>query len=106
MQEKNDMIMKKINAEMQKISTKKMMVKGTVYKVYRKCGYKNCKCAKGERHEGYQLNYKGENNITKTVYVKKKDVPEVKKLIKNYRGAKKKFNNIVELNIQLLRGSK
>ena len=106
MQEKNDIIVKKIEKEMKNLLLKKRMVKGTVYKVYRKCGYKNCKCARGERHEGYQLNYKGSKNITKTVYVKKEKVPEVKKLIENYREAKKIFNNIVELNIQLLKGEK
>ena len=103
MQDKKVFFFKKIEKEARNFSQRRIMVKGTVYKVYRRCGNKNCKCAKGERHEGYQLNYKGKDNITKTIYVRKEKVKDIKKLILNYRKAKKSFNKIIDLNFELLK---
>lgn len=103
MQDKKRLIFIKIGKEAKNLSQYQRMVKGIVYKVYRKCGKANCKCAKGERHEGYQLNYKGEGNITKTVYVKKEKAKYIQKLISNYKKAKKVFNKIIDFNIELIK---
>lgn len=74
----------------------KKMLRGTVYLVQRK--KKN-----GAVYEGYQLTYKGESNITKTIYISIDKLPEAKKLIQNYQIAKKAFNRIIELNIELFK---
>ena len=55
--------------------------------------------------QSHVLTYK-ENNITKTVYIRKSMVQDVKRLINNYKKARKIFNNIIALNIQLLKKNK
>lgn len=51
----------------------------------------------------YILTYKGEGNKTKSVYVEKSRVAEVKKMIDNYQEAKNALEQLVELNVQLFK---
>ena len=94
---------KEIEKKLEEMKKFKHMIRGTVYKVYRKCGAKNCKCARGELHELFQFNYKDEKNKTKSLYVRKNDVEKFRLYIANYQKAKTIFNEIIELNIQSLK---
>lgn len=96
-------ILSKIDVEIRKLSNFKRILKGNVYKVLKQCANKKCKCHNGQKHEVYQLTFKKEKNITQTLYVKKNKLPEVKKFINNYKKAKKIFDNILELNSQLIK---
>ena len=58
MQKKKINFLKEVDAKLKSLEKYKPMIKGTVYKVYRKCGYKNYKCSSGELHELFQFNYK------------------------------------------------
>ena len=51
----------------------------------------------------YLLTYKGPGNKTKSVYVSKEKVPEVKRMIRNYKTAKQTLEDMVELNILLFK---
>jgi hypothetical protein len=51
----------------------------------------------------YLLTYKGSGNKTKSVYVSKERVPEVKRMIQNYKAAKQAIETMVELNIELFK---
>ena len=103
MQKKKINFLKEIDAKLKSLEKYKQMIKGTVYKVYRKCGNKNCKCTRGELHELFQFNYKDKNNKTKSLYVRKNDVKLFKQYIENYQKAKTIFNEIIELNIDALK---
>ncbi len=103
MQQDKQIIQTKIAEKMKQLTTFKKMVKGTVNKVYTKCGNPNCKCAKGEKHQAFQLTYKAENNLTKTVYLNKNKVKLTLIRIENYKLARKIFNEIIELNVKLLK---
>jgi hypothetical protein len=91
-------IEEEIDQEMQKIVNLKRMLKGTVNKVVIKNNGKSTK----ERII-YQLTYKGEKNVTKTIYVKKEKLTEVKKMTENYRKAKESFERIIKLNEKLFK---
>lgn len=96
-------LLKEINLKLKEIKKRKNMVKGSINKIYAKCGNPNCKCTRGEGHEEYRLTYKGENNISKTVYLNKGKVKKVQKMVNNYKEAKLLFNEILELNIKLIK---
>jgi len=91
-------IQSKIEKELSKLSTTGEMLKGSISKVVlggRKSG-------DGER-ASYLLTYKGEVNKTKTVYVEKDRVMEARRMIGNYRKAKRILEQIVELNVRLFK---
>ena len=106
MQQDKQIIQAEIAVKMKQLTKLKKIVKGTVNKVYTKCGNSNCKCAKGEKHPAFQLTYKAENNLTKTIYLSKNKVNMTLERIENYKLARKLFNEIVELNIELLKFEK
>ncbi len=89
---------KQIDKEFSKILELKNILKGSVYAVKRKGG-KN----KDKIFPGYQLTYKGKNNITKTVYVKKNQITTVKKMLSNYKRLKMKIEILISLNQNLLK---
>jgi len=96
-------ITEKINAKLKEIRKRKNMLKGSINKVYTKCGNANCKCARGFKHEEYRITKKGPNNKTKTVYLPKDNIKKTQKMIENYREAKIFFNEIIELNFELIK---
>ncbi len=96
-------IKEKISRKLKEIRGKKNMVKGSINKIYTKCGNPNCKCAKGFKHEEYRLTYKGNNNVSKTVYLNKSKIKRGQKMIDNYREVKNLFNEIIDLNIKLIK---
>lgn len=55
------------------------------------------------RNTGYLLTYKGKGNKTKSVYIRKDKVPEAKRMIRNYKQAKKYLEDMVEMNVKLFK---
>jgi hypothetical protein len=51
----------------------------------------------------YLLTYKGDGNRTKSVYVKKNQLTEVKTMIANYRKLKTTLCKLAELNVKLFK---
>lgn len=96
-------INEEINEKLKEIRKRKNMIKGSINMVYTKCGNPNCKCARGFKHQEYRLTYKDGNNITKTVYLSKRKINKIKKRIDNYKMAKKLFNDIIGLNLKLIK---
>lgn len=73
------------------------MIKGSMYTVYRKCGNPNCKCARGEKHEGkyISINKEGKTHMT---YVRKKDIVRVEKETENYKEYQNQLSRIKKIN--------
>lgn len=61
------------------------MVDGSIYTVYKKCGNKNCRCAKGKLHGPFKYLSKKVDGVTKTVFVRKSDEANVEIKATNYR---------------------
>ena len=96
-------ILKEISFKVSEIRKRKCMVKGTINKIYTKCGNPNCKCARGEKHGEHRLTYKGKDAISKTVYLNRSKIEKVEKMIKNYQEVKLLLNEILELNVKLIK---
>ena len=59
---------KKRQALLKQLAECKPFVDGSVVKVRRRCGNKNCKCAKGQKHESLYLQYKVKG-VTTGIYI-------------------------------------
>jgi hypothetical protein len=74
------------------------LLKGSVSRVL--LGKK--KRGRGDRI-AYLLTYKGDAQVTRSVYVPKSQVATVTTMIRNYRNARKALEKLVELNVQLFK---
>jgi hypothetical protein len=63
----------------------KDMVSGSIYTTYKKCGNKNCRCAKGELHGPFSYISKRVDGKTVLTFVKKADENKITKMSQNYR---------------------
>jgi len=78
-------------------------VDGSIAKVKRRCGNKNCKCyIKGEKHESYYLMYKVAG-ITKAVYIPVDLEDEVRKWNEEYRRLKETIRQISSIQKSIIR---
>ena len=80
------------------------VIKGSVYEMKRFCGKESCSCAKRKRpHKSLFLSssYKGK---TRLVPIKKDQVAEIKRHIKDYRELKAAIDELALINAELLRG--
>ena len=82
---------RKRDSLIKKLSEAGPFVDGSIVKIKRRCGNKNCKCyLKGEKHESYCLMYKIAG-VTKAVYIPVDMEDEVRKWNRQY----KKLKNII-----------
>ena len=91
-------IRRKIGRELAKLAGLGQMLKGTVSKV--ELGRKG---TGAENRVSFLLTYKGKGNKTRTIYVGKKRVTDVKKMINNYKKMKCIVERLVELNVRLFK---
>jgi len=78
-------------------------IDGSIAKVKRRCGNKNCKCYReGKKHESYYLMYKVAG-ITKAVYIPVDLEDEVKKWNEEYRWLKEIIREISRTNKSIIR---
>jgi len=61
------------------------MVDGSIYTVYKKCGNKNCRCAKGKLHGPFNYLSRKINGRTKLTFVRRADEPGIEKMAQDYR---------------------
>ena len=61
------------------------MIDGSIYTVYKKCGSKSCRCAKGSLHGPFKYLSKKAGGVTKTVFVRRADEINIDVMATNYR---------------------
>ena len=77
-------------------------VDGSIVKVRRKCGNKNCRCARGEKHECLYLMYKVKG-ITTGVYIPVDLEKEVKEWSQEYKRVKEIIREICRAQKSIIR---
>ena len=78
-------------------------VDGSMAKVKRRCGNKNCKCyLKDEKHESYYLMYKVKG-VTKAVYIPVDMEDTVRQWNQNYKKLKEIVAEISRIDKQIIR---
>ena len=88
-------IEKNIARTLQQLAATGAVLKGSVNKVI--LGRKIR--SRGDR-VAYLLTYKGENNTTQSLYIRKDQLAEVKQMIRNYGKLKEAVGCLLDLNIQ------
>ena len=61
------------------------MIEGSIYTVYKKCGNKNCRCAKGKLHGPFNYLSRRIDGKTKLTFVRRADQDDIEKGATNYR---------------------
>lgn len=61
------------------------MIEGSIYTVYKKCGNKNCRCARGKLHGPFNYLSKKINGATKLTFVRRADQDDIERGATNYR---------------------
>lgn len=80
-----------------------LFVDGSIAKVKRRCGNKNCRCyLKGEKHESYYLMYKVKG-VTKAVYIPVDLEDEVREWNEEYKKLKMIITEITRTNKEIVR---
>jgi hypothetical protein len=86
---------------MRSLTHGKPLIHGLPYKVFRKCGKSNCKCAVGEKHGPYPALAVNKNGRQRTVMVKKKDVLVVEQKAERYRRFQQTLARIRRINKEI-----
>jgi len=63
----------------------KEMVSGSVYTAYKKCGNKNCRCARGDLHGPFSYLSKKIDGKTTLTFIRRADEDRIVEQAKNYR---------------------
>ena len=61
------------------------MIDGSIYTVYKKCGSKNCRCAKGSLHGPFKYLSKKVGGVTKLTFIRRDNEPNIEKMAIDYR---------------------
>jgi len=81
----------------------KPFVAGSVVKVKKRCGNKNCKCAKGKyKHESFYLMYKVKG-VTKGIYIPVDMIEEVKLWSEGWKEVKELIKEINKVQKAILK---
>jgi len=76
----------------------KEMVTGSIYSVYKKCGNKNCRCARGELHGPFNYLSRKVDGKTKLTFIRRADENRVTKEAVNYRKYTKAMARLNKIN--------
>ncbi|MBU4259273.1 MAG: hypothetical protein KJ976_10125 [Proteobacteria bacterium] len=79
----------------------KPMVLGLPHYVYRRCGNKNCKCAKGHKHGPYLALSVNKDGGQKIVMVKKVDALTVREESRRYKNYQETLAKIRRINKEI-----
>ena len=86
-----------LRSQLKKLVTSQGLLHGTLISRMRVCGGANCKCTRGELHEGLYL-IVTENNKPRQLYVPKKWKQTVQQWIDNYKEARELMDEISRIH--------
>jgi hypothetical protein len=79
----------------------KDMVAGSIYTVYKKCGNKNCRCARGKLHGPFHYLSRKVGGKTKLTFVRRADEDTVEDKAYNYRKYTKALADLGKINARI-----
>ena len=91
---------KKRNDLLKKLTRFPEFVRGSITSVCSTCNRARCICSKKSSRMAYRLTYKDSQQKTRSVYVKKDQLPRMRKMIANYARLRKLIEQLVEVNIE------
>jgi RNA-splicing ligase RtcB len=95
--------LKKHKALAEKLAQYPDFVRGSITSVCSTCNRAGCICEKKSSRKAYRLTYKDTQQKTRTVYVRKEQLPRMKTMIANYARVRKLIDEMVEVNIEIFK---
>jgi hypothetical protein len=90
---------KKRNNLLNKLSRFPEFVRGSITSVCSTCNRARCICLNKSSLVAYRLTYKDSQQKTRSVYVKKDQLPRMQKMIANYARLRELIEELVEANM-------
>ena len=78
------------------------IIKGSLVKLHRKCGKKNCHCHKGEKHASLYLS-QSINSKTQMTYIPKKYEKDITEYVNTYKKIQNILNKITGINLKIFK---
>ena len=94
---------KKRNKLIKKLAQVPEFARGSITSVCSTCNRARCICSKKTSGIAYRLTYKDSQQKTRSVYVKKDQLPRMRKMITNYSKLKDLIEKLVEANIEVFK---
>ena len=94
---------KKRNELLNKLAQFPEFVRGSITSVCSTCNRAHCICSKKSSRMAYRLTYKDSQQKTRSVYVKKDQLPRMRKMIANYARLRKLIEKLIEANIEVFK---
>ncbi len=92
-----------VEARVRELSARGLVLGASLVTIRRRCGRPGCHCARGELHEGYYLT-RAVAGKTRTVYVPRELVAEVRGWIAEHRRLKQLMRELTELAVAQVAG--
>ena len=94
---------RKREALVEKLAVYSDFVRGSITSVCSTCNRARCICTSKSTGRAYRLTYKDAQQKTHTVYVRKEQLPRVRKMIANYARVRKLIEQLVQANIDVFK---
>ena len=89
---------------MKELAKVEPFIRGSIVKIARVCGNKNCKCAKGEKHVSEYLTYRHKRKKkTGTIYIPVGMAEEVKEWAGEYKRLKNMMEEICQIQRKIIK---
>ena len=99
-------ITKKQSSLVNQLAECRNMMKGSITAVCSRCNRANCTCKNKLNRKAYRLTFKDKNQKTQILYVPKKRLDEVKRMLKNYSKSWAIIDQLIYINIKLFKLNK
>ncbi len=94
---------RKREALIEKLAKYPDFVRGSITSVCSTCNRARCICRHKSSGMAYRLTYKDRHQKTRTVYVRREQLPRVRKMITNYARVRMLIEQLVAANIELFK---
>ena len=88
---------------LRKITDCSEFLRGSITSVCSTCNRANCICKGKPTGKAYRLTYKDKQQRTRTVYISRSQLPEARRMIKNYSKVRELMDELFETNIAILK---
>ena len=78
-------------------------LRGSITGVCATCNRANCICERKSSRKAYRLTYKNSLQKTKTVYIARNQLGEVRKMIANYKRIREIAEQLIDINVELFK---
>jgi len=94
---------RKRNALAKKLAQCPEFVRGSLSSVCATCNRARCICEPPSTKRAYRLTYKDAQQKSRIVYVPRKQLPRIRRMIRNYKRLRAVIEQLVEANIQVFK---